>query len=196
MGDCDPGIAAKANRLTLRSRVWTRWYFDGTALLDFDGVQTGRLFVSQEERPDGTTNDIGMSLPRNGFIPRKGWYFLFYDSADFGTFKVIKFCDAATVAVSGAFGGCCDDFTGVAHTAPVVAAGPASTVALAANAARIGALLANDSMNAIYVNLGAAAAVNTGIPIEPAGALRTKFKGAINFISSLAGDRLLVTSYT
>ena len=82
----------------------------------------------------------------------------------------------------------------------MVGAGPASTAGLAANALRRYALFVNDSNNAIYLNLGGTAVVNTGILIEPSGSYSLRgenlWRGAVNFISSLAADRLLVTEGT
>ena len=55
----------------------------------------------------------------------------------------------------------------VAHTAPTI--GSASTSALAANAARQAALFINDSDETIYLNIGGAAAANTGIRLNANG---------------------------
>ena len=78
-----------------------------------------------------------------------------------------------------------------------MAAGPASTTALAANSSRKYALFVNDSSNVMYLNLGGTAAANTGIRINADGGSYEMmpgnlFYGAVNFIGT-AADVLVVT---
>jgi hypothetical protein len=89
----------------------------------------------------------------------------------------------------------------IANTAATI--GAATGVALAANANRKYALLVNDSDSAIYLNIGAAAALNSGIRLNAQGgsyemsaAYGNLDTRAINAISSGAGKILLVTEGT
>lgn len=85
-----------------------------------------------------------------------------------------------------------------AHTAPTI--GNTTTAALAANASRIYALLINDSDEAIYLKLGAAAVLNAGIRLNANGGsyemsekLGNLYVGAINGICTSGSKKLLVT---
>lgn len=91
---CDPNKIEKANRMTFPSRVVTGpFYFDGPGMLFFDGVQAGRLYISPiDPSPAANPDAFGYSLPRNGFIPRKGQYWFYYDAPAEGTFVFIKMC--------------------------------------------------------------------------------------------------------
>ena len=87
------------------------------------------------------------------------------------------------------------------HSAVTV--GTDSTAALAANVSREYALFVNDSDEAIYLKLGAAAVVNQGIRInatggsyEMSGAYGNLYRGAINSICSSGSKTLLVTEGT
>ena len=89
-------------------------------------------------------------------------------------------------------------YTTPAHTAPT--AGVASGVILAANANRLYALFVNDSDTPVYLALGGAAAINTGIRLnanggsyEMSSALGNLYTGAVNGISGVAGKVVLVT---
>lgn len=84
------------------------------------------------------------------------------------------------------------------HTA--VSVGSSSTSVLASNAYRVYALLVNDSDEAIYVKLGAAAVLNQGVRINPGGGsleisskLGNLYTGAINGICTSGSKALLVT---
>ena len=60
------------------------------------------------------------------------------------------------------------------------------------------ALFVNDSTNDIYLNLGGTAVANTGIRLNSGGGSlemmpENLFYGDVNFISTAAADRLLVT---
>lgn len=84
------------------------------------------------------------------------------------------------------------------HTVVTVAA--TTTAALAANASRIYALLINDSDEAIYLKLGAAAVLNAGIRLNANGGsyemsekLGNLYVGAINAICTSGSKKLLVT---
>lgn len=86
----------------------------------------------------------------------------------------------------------------IKHTA--VSAGSASTVVLAANSKRKYILLVNDSDATIYLNLGGAAAVNTGIRLNANGGsfeisanLGNLYLGAINCVSQAGNKTILVT---
>lgn len=86
----------------------------------------------------------------------------------------------------------------ITHTDILV--GVISTVVLVANASRKYALLVNDSDTTVYIKIGSAASLNSGIRINPNGGsyemsaiygnLDTR---VINAISSVAGKLLLVT---
>jgi len=84
------------------------------------------------------------------------------------------------------------------HTQPSIAA--TTTVALVANANRLYALLVNDSVETIYIKLGAAAVLNQGIRLNANGGSYEMSKkqgnlyvGAINGISTSGTMALLVT---
>ena len=84
------------------------------------------------------------------------------------------------------------------HT--VVTVGATTTAALAANTSRIYALLINDADEAIYIKLGASAALNAGIRINANGGnyemseqLGNLYQGAINAICASGSKKLLVT---
>lgn len=88
----------------------------------------------------------------------------------------------------------------VAHTAVTVTG--TSGAALAANDARRGCLLVNDSDTTMYVKLGATAVANEGIRINAnGGALELNervgphFRGAINAIVATGSKTLLVTEW-
>jgi hypothetical protein len=89
-------------------------------------------------------------------------------------------------------------YTTAAHTAPT--AGVATGAILAANANRLYALVVNDSDTVVYLALGAAAALNTGIRLNANGGsyemsakLGNLYTGVINGISGVAGKVVLVT---
>lgn len=84
-----------------------------------------------------------------------------------------------------------------AHTAVTV--GALTTAVLAANADRVYALFVNDADEAIYLKLGAAAAMNTGIRLnanggsyEMSAAVGNLYGGAVNAICASGGKVLLV----
>ena len=85
------------------------------------------------------------------------------------------------------------------HTAPVIGAG--STAALGSNAARVSALFQNISDEAIYLNIGAAAADSTGIKLQPEASFSMSAKEgtlstlAVNAISASGTKILLVTEF-
>ena len=87
------------------------------------------------------------------------------------------------------------------HTAVTVAVG--TTAVLAANADRVYALFVNDADEAIYLKLGSAAAMNTGIRLnanggsyEMSSALGNLYGGAVNAICASGGKVLLVLQCT
>lgn len=89
-------------------------------------------------------------------------------------------------------------YTTPTHTAPSIAA--ATTEALAANADRLYALLVNDSVETIYIKLGAAAVLNQGIRLNANGGsyemsreFGNLYVGAINGIGTSGAAVLLVT---
>ena len=84
------------------------------------------------------------------------------------------------------------------HT--VVTVGATTTAALAANTSRIHALLINDSDEAVYIKLGAAAVLNAGIRLNANGgsyemseAAGNLYTGAINAICASGSKKLLIT---
>ena len=86
----------------------------------------------------------------------------------------------------------------ITHSAVTV--GNTTTVALAANTGREYALFVNDSDEAIYLMLGASAAMNQGIRINASGGSfemsqggGNVFTGAVNAICSSGSKTLLVT---
>jgi len=88
------------------------------------------------------------------------------------------------------------EFTSVTNTA--VSVGDTSTTILAANANRKYALIVNDSDTNIYLALGAAAAVNSGIRLNANGGAfeinwANLYKGAIYGIHAAAGLTKVVT---
>lgn len=94
-----------------------------------------------------------------------------------------------------------NELNSITHTAGT--AGTASTQILAANTSRAYAHFVNDSDEAIYLNLGGAAAVNTGVRINSAGGSYTLtpadgnlFTGAVTAVSSSGGKLVLVTEGT
>ncbi len=89
-------------------------------------------------------------------------------------------------------------YTTPTHTAPT--AGIATGVILSANANRVYALFVNDSDTTVYLALGAAAVVNTGIRLNALGGnyemskkIGNLYTGAVNGISGIAGKVVLVT---
>lgn len=87
----------------------------------------------------------------------------------------------------------------LAHTACSVAT--STTECLDAEAARVYALLINDSDTAIYCKVGADAAVNQGVRIDASGGSRTMSPGlynnsnsAINCIHGGAGTKTLLVT--
>jgi len=88
------------------------------------------------------------------------------------------------------------EFTSVTNTAVGVA--DSSTTILSANANRKYALIVNDSDTVIYLALGAAAAVNSGIRLNAGGGAyeinwTNLYKGAIYGIHAVAGVTKTVT---
>lgn len=88
----------------------------------------------------------------------------------------------------------------VTPTHSAVSVGNTTTAVLAANAYRTYVLLVNDSDEAIYIKMGAAAAMNTGIRINSGGGslqigaqFGNLYTGAINGICSSGSKTLLVT---
>lgn len=88
-------------------------------------------------------------------------------------------------------------YTTPTHTAVTV--GATTTVALAANTSRLYALLVNDSDEAVYIKLGAAAVLNAGIRLNAYGGsyeickkIGNLYTGAINAICTSGGKILLV----
>lgn len=87
-------------------------------------------------------------------------------------------------------------YTTPTHTAPT--AGVATGVVLAANVNRLYALFINDSDTVVYLALGVAAVVNTGIRLNASGGsyemskkLGNLYTGVINGISGIAGKVVL-----
>ena len=89
-------------------------------------------------------------------------------------------------------------YTTPTHT--VVTVGALSTTVLAASASRCYLLLVNDSDETVYVALGAAAALNSGIRLNAGGGsyemsamLGNLYAGAIKAICTSGSKKLLVT---
>ena len=90
-------------------------------------------------------------------------------------------------------------YTTPAHTAPSI--GTTTTLALAANANRLYALLVNDSDTTIYFKLGEAAVLNTGIRLNANGGsyeiskeLGNLYTGIINAIHGGTGSKVLLVA--
>ncbi len=86
----------------------------------------------------------------------------------------------------------------ITHSA--VSVGTTTTAVLAANGARLWALIENDSDETIYIKIGAEAVMNEGIGInasgssfEMGGKLGNLNSGAINGICATGGKLVLVT---
>jgi hypothetical protein len=107
-----------------------------------------------------------------------------------GTFARVVYAESTAVAETGAY------------TTPTHSVATVTTVtgaALAANAARLYALLVNDSDTAIYIKLGAAAVANQGIRLGANGGsyemskkLGNLYTGAINAIHGGTGNKVLL----
>ena len=90
--------------------------------------------------------------------------------------------------------------TRTASTSGAVTVGNTTTVILATNPDRKAATFVNDSDEAIYLQLGAAAALNQGIRLNASGGAFTidknnLFTGAINGICA-SGSKVLVVTET
>lgn len=87
---------------------------------------------------------------------------------------------------------------GIAWNAPTsVSVGASSTVVLASNAVRKGAVITNDSDTVIYLGIGSAAVLNSGIRLNSGGGvyeinLMNLSTQAINAISLVASKTLAV----
>ena len=88
----------------------------------------------------------------------------------------------------------------ITPTHSAVTVGNTTTAAIAANTARKYLLLVNDSDEAIYVKLGAAAVLNQGIRLNASGgslelsvANGNLYAGAVNAICASGSKTLLVT---
>lgn len=114
-----------------------------------------------------------------------------------GTYRIgVEDLNSDEILVAIAAGGV-GAYSTPTHTAPVI--GAATTVALAANANRLYALLVNDGTETIYLALGVAAVMNIGIPILSGGSyemsreLGNLYVGAVNAICASGGMVLAVT---
>jgi len=126
-------------------------------------------------------------------LPTAGEWMVYSDSLNSLDIVVLDARDESTVSTYQKTG-----FTVPNHFTIATAVGPASTVALAANIQRKYAVLINDSANPIYLNFTGPAVVNTGIRLNAAGGSYEMmpgnvWRGAINMISAVAADVLLVT---
>lgn len=195
---CDPLKEPKAidpNQFTLPSRVWTDISISVPSLLVPAGVPDAKIYAYPRIIPTGTAAAANRYAPVSGIAPLLGvagdWS-IYSDSANSLDMVVFDARDESTVSTYQKPG-----YTVATHTAPVVAAGPASTTGLAGNINRKYALFVNDGSNVMYLNLGNTAVVNTGIRINASGGSYemmpgNMFYGAVNFIGT-AADVLVVT---
>lgn len=139
--------------------------------------------------------DIASYIQRH----RASGYLLGFDSTLPG-FRVIGStpADPGSLFVADAGGQIVPNLT-PAHTAVTV--GIASGTALAANANRKAALFINDSIEDIYLLLGATAVLNQGIRVNAEGGAfeitkANGYRGIVTAIAPAAGCNLLVTQWT
>jgi len=195
---CDPRKEPRAvdpNKFTLGTRTWTDITISVPSLLVPSGVPNGKLYAYPRIVPGGTAAGDDRYSPVSGIaplLPTAGEWSIYSDSTTAIDVVVLDARDASTVATYQKPG-----FVVGTHTAPVVAAGPSSTTALAASSARKYALFVNDGSNVMYLNLGGTAVANTGIRINASGGSYemmpgNMFYGAVNFIGT-AADVLVVT---
>jgi len=198
---CDPRKEPRAvdpNKFTLGTRTWTDISISVPSLLVPSGVPNGKLYAYPTSIPGGTPAGDDRYSPVSGIaplLPTAGEWSIYSDSTTAIDVVVLDARDASTVATYQKPG-----FVVSTHTAPVVAAGPSSTTALAANSSRKYALFVNDSSNVMYLNLGGTSAPNTGIRINADGGSYemmpgNMFYGIVTFIGT-AADVLVVTEGT
>ena len=198
---CDPKrepAPAFPNEFTLPSRTWTKVSIRVPSLLVPATVPDGKIYAYPKLFPSGTAAGDDRYSPESGIaplLPVAGDWSIYSDSTIPLNIIVLDARDCSTVKTYQKTG-----FTVAAHTAPVVAAGPASTTGLAANVNRKYALFVNDSANAIWLNLGGTAVADTGIRLNATGGSYEMmpgnlWRGQVNFIGT-AADVLVVTEGT
>jgi len=196
---CDPKkepLPVDPNGFNLPSRTWVKVSISVPSLLVPVSVPNGKLYAYPRTFPSGTAAGTDKYSPVSGvapLLPVQGEWSVYSDSTTPIDVVVFDARDTSTVETYQKPG-----FVTATHTAPVVAAGPASTTALAGNMNRKYALFVNDSSNDIYLNLGGTAVANTGIRLNSGGGSLEMmpgnlFYGDVTFISTAAADRLLVT---
>ena len=195
---CDPQkepTPAFPNAFTLPSREWYKLSIRVPSLLMPSTVPDGRIYAYPKLFPTGTATDSARYSPESGIAPLlnvAGEWSIYSDSTTPLDMVVLDARDTSTVETYQKTG-----FAVSTHTAPVVAAGPASTTALASNIRRKYALFVNDSSNPIWLNLGNTAVASTGIRLNATGGSYEMmpgniWRGQVNFIGT-AADVLLVT---
>jgi hypothetical protein len=196
---CDPQKEPnpqEPNLFTCPGRVWVKVSITVPSLLVPSTVPDGRIYSYPVRQPSGAPINTQRYSPEMGIsplLPTAGEWMVYSDSLSSLDIVVMDARDESTVSTYQKTG-----FTVPNHFTIATAAGPASTVALAANIQRKYAILVNDSANPIYLNFAGPAVVNTGIRLNAAGGSfemmpGNVWRGAINMISAVASDVLLVT---
>jgi len=198
---CDPKkepAPQQPNEFTLPSREWFRIAVNVPSLVVPATIPDGKLYAFPTRTPPGTPPGLNRNASRSGIAPllsSAGEWNLYND----GTFPidvvVFDSRDSSATSIYNPKG-----YTVAVHTTVAVAAGPASTTALASNAARKYVALVNDGSNVIYIHLDPVATANAGIRINAdGGSLElygdSLYYGIITFIGT-ASDNLLITEGT
>lgn len=195
---CDPKkepTPAFPNAFTLPTRTWYKLSIRVPSLLVPATVPDGRIYAYPQLFPTGTAAGTDRYSPEIGIaplLPVAGEWSIYSDSTINLDVTVLDARDESTVSTYQKTG-----YAVATHTAPVVAAGPTSTTALASNIQRKYALFVNNSANALWLNLGNTAVASTGIRLNATGGSYEMmpgnlWRGQVNFIGT-AADILLVT---
>ena len=195
---CDPKkepAPQQPNEFTLPSREWFRIAVNVPSLVVPATVPDGKLYAFPTRTPPGTSAADNRNFSRSGIAPlltSAGEWSLYNDGTTPIDVVVFDSRDASATSIYNPKG-----YTVASHTTVAVAAGPASTSALAANAQRKYVALVNDSSNVMYIHLDAVATPNAGIRLNAdGGSLElygdSLYYGIITFIGT-AADNLLIT---
>ena len=196
---CDPKKEpnpAEPNLFTCPPRTWVKVSVSVPSMLVPAEVPDANIYAYPVRQPSGAPANPQRYSPEDGInvlLPTQGEWMVYYDSLRPLDFTVLDTRDESSVLTYQKSG-----YTVARHTTALVAPGPASSTALAANVARKYALFVNDSANPIYIRMGGIATVGTGIRLNALGGSYEMmpgncWRGTISFISAVAGDRLLVT---
>jgi len=198
---CDPKkepAPQQPNQFTLPSRVWYKIAVEVPSLVVPSTIPDGKMYAFPTRIPPGTEAAPNRNQPKSGIAPlltSAGEWSVWNDGTQPIDVVVFDSRDPSATATYQSPG-----YTVATQSAPVVAAGPASTTALAANAQRKYAIFTNDSGNAdIYLGLGVVATANGGILLQAGSSYEifshSMFYGAVNFIGTV-GETLLVVEGT